>query len=448
MFGLAQELQTMVVQGQHIHVALVGAGQMGTDIVAQVAQMPALRMDTVADIAAERAVQAYDSAGYPKESVTLARTLQEATRALRADRHVATSDYRVATDMPQVQAVIEATGSPEAGARTALRTIQQGRHLVTMSAEMDVTIGPLLKWYADQHNVVYTLAAGDEPTALYELFDFATALGLNVVAAGKGKNNPLNRAATPDDLAQEAARRGLTPEMLVEFVDGSKTMVEMAAVANATGLVPDVRGMHGPRIDVRDLRTTFGTVEQGGILSHAGVVDYVIGDLAPGVFLVFSTDSPRLQQCLGLRDMGCGPYYVLLRPFHLCSMEAPLSVAQAVLRRKPTMPTGYRLVAEVLSIAKMDLVPGRKLERIGGRTHYGMIDRAEVATAMRALPLGLAQGATVCRAVSAGHAITYGDVEMPQNSFVLPLRILQDKWAAGEISEASLLRKLDALVAV
>jgi predicted homoserine dehydrogenase-like protein len=310
---------------------------------------------------------------------------------------------------------------------------------------MDITVGPLIKWFADQHGVIYAVGAGDEPSALYELYDFATALGLTIVAAGKGKNNPLNRDAVPEDLAAEAARRGLTPEMLIEFVDGSKTEIEMACVANATGLVPDVFGMHGPLVNIADIKNTFDLKENGGVLSQYGVVDYMIGDLKPGVFLVFTTEKKRLREALILRDMGTGPNYVLLRPFHLCSMEVPLSVAQAVLQGKATMAPLDHLVAEVVAVAKTDLEPGRELERIGGHTHYCMTDRYEHAASMRALPVGIAKGAVLTRPVKKGEVITYDDVKLPENSVVVALRRLQDAWVAGQIAEDELLRRLNQM---
>jgi predicted homoserine dehydrogenase-like protein len=232
--------------------------------------------------------------------------------------------------------------------------------------------------------------------------------------------------------------------MLIEFVDGSKTMIEMACVANATGLVPDVFGMHGPRINIAQFKDTFDLKANGGVLEKYGVVDYVIGDLAPGVFLVFTTEKKRLREALILRDMGHGPNYVLLRPFHLCSMEVPLSVSQAVLQGKSTMAPLSRLVAEVASVAKTDLAPGTELERIGGHTHYGMTDRADHAAAMRALPIGLAKGAIVQKPVKKGAVITYDDIKMPDNT-VWKLRQLQDAWAAGAIDEDALLQQLDAM---
>jgi predicted homoserine dehydrogenase-like protein len=445
MFGLAKDLKALQERTRHIPVGLIGAGQMGTDIVSQVSQMPAQRVVVTADIDLKRAVEAYTIAGHPREQVTVAETLDDVNRALLCDRFVAVVDYRLVTDAPRVQAVIESTGQPEVSARSTLRTIYQHKHIITMSVEMDITVGPLLKWYADQHGVIYAIGAGDEPSALYELYDFATALGLTVVAAGKGKNNPLNRGAVPEDLAAEAARRGLTPEMLIEFVDGSKTMIEMACVANATGLVPDVFGMHGPHVNIRQFKEVFDLKEKGGILDRYGVVDYVIGDLAPGVFLVFTTDKPRLREALILRDMGHGPNYVLLRPFHLCSIEVPLSVAQAVLQGRSTMAPGRRLVAEVVTVAKQDLVPGQVLERIGGHTHYGMIDCYETAAAQRALPVGIAKGAEVTRAVKKDDIITYDDVRLPEHSVIIALRRIQDAWMAGEITDSHLRQELDQI---
>ncbi|HVO72146.1 MAG TPA: hypothetical protein VMT24_18980, partial [Aggregatilineaceae bacterium] len=174
-------------------------------------------------------------------------------------------------------------------------------------------------------------------------------------------------------------------------------------------------------------------------------VDYVIGDLAPGVFLVFTTDKPRLREALILRDMGHGPNYVLLRPFHLCSIEVPLSVAQAVLQGRSTMAPGRRLVAEVVTVAKQDLVPGQMLERIGGHTHYGMTDCYETAAAQRALPVGIAKGAEITRVVKKGDIITYDVVRLPENSVIIALRQIQDAWMAGAISDSDLRQKLDRI---
>lgn len=449
MFDLAKDLKKLEEQNRRIKVGLVGAGQMGTDIVSQVALMPTQDIVLVADIELSRATDAYEIAGHPKGAVQIATSLDETNNALLHGKLVATDDYHHVTDVAQVEVMIESTGSPEVGAKASLRAIHQGKHVVEMNVETDVTIGPLLKWYADQYGVIYTVGAGDEPTALFELYDFATALGLTIIAAGKGKNNPLDPTATPDDpaLVKEAQRRGLTPEMLVEFVDGSKTQIEMACIANATGLIPDVRGMHGPHVNIAEMKQVFALKEQGGILNQAGIVDYVIGDLQPGVFLIFSTDKLRLRQCLVLRDMGDGPNYMLLRPFHLCSMEIPLSVAQAVVQGRPTMAPLEKLTAEVMTVAKKDLEPGMELARIGGSTHYGTTERADIAQVINALPLGLAMGAKVIAPVKKGEPICYDDVELRPGSTVAKLRKLQDAWIAGDIDIRDLREVLDRIVA-
>lgn len=445
MFGLAQDIKALENADRYIRTGLVGAGQMGTDIVSQVSLMPSQSVVIAADIDLERAAQSYIIAGHAQDDVVIAKSLDEVNRARLNNKFVAVDDYRLVVDAPQIDAVIESTGQPEVAARATLRTIFQRKHIITMSVEMDITVGPLLAWYARQRGVIYAIGAGDEPTALYELYDFATALGLTIIAIGKGKNNPLNRDAVPEDLADEAARRGLTPEMLVEFVDGSKTEIEMACVANATGLVPDIFGMHGPQIDIADIKNVFDLKTKGGVLNQYGVVDYVIGDLKPGVFLVFTTDKARLREALILRDMGHGPNYVLLRPFHLCSMEVPLSVAQAVVQGRSTMAPLEKLVAEVVPVAKSDLEPGRELERIGGYTHYCMTDRYGHASASRALPVGITKGAKLIRPVKKGEVITYDDVELPNGSVVIQLRQLQDAWMSGDIEEQDLLGQLNQI---
>ncbi len=271
-------------------------------------------------------------------------------------------------------------------------------------------------------------------------------MGFTIVAAGKGKNNPLDRHSTPADptVQQEAARRGLSPNMLVEFVDGSKTMIEMAAVSNATGLVPDVRGMHGPETDRDHLQEAFALQEDGGILNRIGVVDYGIGAVAPGVFLIVRTDHPRLREAMVLRDMGDGPYYTLFRPFHLCSIEVPLTCAMLTIRRQSNMVPLDRLASEVFAVAKRELQPGDTLDAIGGTAYYSLIDTYEVARAEGLLPIGLASGARIVRPLAMDTPITAADVEI-KPSTVYSLRQLQDQWSDGLIAEPELLSAVDQL---
>jgi predicted homoserine dehydrogenase-like protein len=293
---------------------------------------------------------------------------------------------------------------------------------------------------------LYALAAGDEPAACKELYDFAVSMGFTIVAAGKGKNNPLDRHAVPTAPAvrKEADRRGLNPNMLVEFIDGSKTMIEMAAVSNATGLIPDLRGMHGPETDRDRLNKTFTLKADGGILNRLGVVDYGVGRVAPGVFLIIRTDHPRLREAMVLRDMGKGPYYTLFRPFHLCSIEVPLTCAMLVIRKKSNMVPLNHLVAEVFAVAKHDLEPGDELDGIGGVAFYSLIDAYKVAREENLLPIGLAKGARVGHPVKSDTPISCDDVEI-QPSMVYSLRQLQDLWMEKAIAEDDLLRAVDEL---
>lgn len=445
MIGLNKELAEREVQGKPVRIGMIGAGQMGTDVVAETKMMRGIEVIAVADIDIERAITSYQIAQVDGE-VVVVETSAQADAAVAAGKRVAACDYRIITDMKNIDVMLEATGVPEIGTRAALRSARHGHDLSMMNVETDITVGPLLRWYAEKKGVLYALAAGDEPAACKELYDFADSLGFTIVAAGKGKNNPLDRHGTPADPAiqKEAARRGLSPNMLIEFIDGSKTMIEMAAVSNATGLVPDVRGMHGPTTDREHLNQAFALKEDGGVLNKLGVVDFGIGRVAPGVFLIVRTDHPRLREAMILRDMGNGPYYTFFRPFHLCSIEVPLTCAMLTIRKKSNMVPLDHLVSEVFAMAKHDLQPGETLDAIGGTTYYSLIDTYETAKAEGLLPIGLAKGARVVRPIPIDQPITFADVEL-HPSTVLDLRLLQNAWFSGQISETELLEKIDLL---
>jgi predicted homoserine dehydrogenase-like protein len=445
MIGLHTELAQREATGRPVRVGLVGAGQMGTDVVATTSVMQGVRVVAAADLDVDRALGSY-RIGQVAGEVVVAESAAQADAAVEAGKLVATRDFRVVTDMRAIDVVLESTGVPEIGALAALRSARSGHDLALMNVEADITVGPLLNWYAHRKGVIYALAAGDEPAACKELYDLAVSMGFTVVAAGKGKNNPLDRHATPADAAvrQEASRRGLSPNMLIEFVDGSKTMIEMAAVSNATGLVPDVRGMHGPDTDRDHLAETFRLREDGGILGRTGVVDYGVGRVAPGVFLIVRTDHPRLREAMVLRDMGEGPYYTLFRPFHLCSIEVPLTCALLAIRGRSNMAPLDRLVSEVFAVAKRDLLPGDTLDAIGGTAYYSLIDTYEVARAEDLLPIGLAKGARVLQPIARDTPIRTANVEV-ETSAVHTLRQLQGRWFDGAIDEDELLGAVDHL---
>ncbi|MDQ6643635.1 MAG: NAD(P)-dependent oxidoreductase [Chloroflexota bacterium] len=427
--NLVNELELRQQRNQPIGVGLVGVGQMGAGIIAQIALMQGMNVVAAADIDLQRAASAFHNIGLSEDQVVTLpanATLAQANQALAAGKRIVTSNAALLPEVAGVEAVIEATGLPAIGAQVAYRTILARRHIILLNVETDVTIGYLLKRMADAAQVVYTTSAGDEPGSLKELYDFARALGFEVVAAGKGKNNPLDRTATPQQLMEQAKRQDMNPKMLTEFVDGSKTMVEMTAVANATGLVPDISGMHGPHATPDTLAQIFCPKEDGGILSQRGVVDYALGSIAPGVFLIITTDQPKVIKDLKYLRLGPGPYWALYRPYHLANLETPISVAQAVLLKQTTLAPQGPPVAETTTVAKRDLRAGEMLDGLGATTVHGGIERADVAREGKMLPLGLSERARVRRDIALGQTLTYDDVELDERSFIVHARRLQD----------------------
>lgn len=428
MYEIDAKLAMLDKEGTPVRVGLIGAGQMGTDIVAQIAGMKGMECDIVVDLTTEIARNAYLQSGYTGEVVE-AKTALDAEKAIADGKKVVTTNYRVAIETKQIQSVIDATGSPEMGARITMGCIFSKKHIVMMNVECDTTIGPILRKLCEQAGIVYSLTAGDEPGSIVEVYRFAKSLGFKVVAAGKGKNNPLDIYANPGmkEWADKAAARNMNPRMLLEFVDGSKTMIEMAAVSNATGLIPDCRGMHGPHCNISQLSKVFSLKSQGGILEKEGVVDYGIGDINPGVFVIVTTDQKRIIDGLVQRDMGNGPNYLLLRPYHLCSIETPLTAAQAVLYGESTAYPMDHLTSECITIAKKDLKAGEVFDAIGEYCYRASIELADVARKGNMLPVGLAKGAKLKYDVPKDGVITYDMVELNDSSVLLQLRRMQDQ---------------------
>ena len=426
MYEIDTKLKQISKENKDIGIGIIGAGQMGTEIVCQIGLMLGMKVHVVVDIKNEIAMNAYRVAETTDE-VAIADTLQEAERLTLHGKRIVTTNYHIATQLSSVDVIIDSTGLPEMGARIALECFNNKKHIVMMNVECDVTVGPILRKMAENAGVVYSLTAGDEPGSILELYRFAKSIGYDVVAAGKGKNNPLNIYATPADWKEEAEKRCMSPRMLVEFVDGSKTMIEMAAVSNATGLLPDKQGMHGAACNVDELTKTFSLKKDGGILNKSGVVDFAIGDVAPGVFVVFTTKNEQLIEGLRQRLMGNGPNYLLYRPYHLCSSETPITAAQAVIYNESTAHPMNKLVSECITISKRDLKAGEALDRIGEYCYRGSIEAAEKAQKGNMLPLGLAYGATMKVDIKKDTIITYDMVTFNEkDSVLLQLRRIQD----------------------
>ncbi|MEM9430378.1 MAG: homoserine dehydrogenase [Pseudomonadota bacterium] len=431
--GLARDLAARAEAGQPVRIGLVGSGEMGTDIVTRARMMDGVDVAAIADItpaAAHRAVEIAHREG--GQSVDAASPDAVAAAIEAGKTAVTTAD--VMLEAGQIDVVIDATGVPAVGAEIGLAAMERGKHLVMMNVEADVTIGAYLRREADRLGVVYSLGAGDEPSSCMEIIEFVTAMGHKVVCAGKGKNNPLNFDATPDGYIAEAERRNMNPRMLVEFVDGSKTMVEMSAIANATGLVPDIDGMHGPAAGPKDLATTLIPEKDGGLLSAPGRVDYSVGaGLAPGVFVICEAEHPRVWERMTDLKMGDGPYFAFIRPYHLTSLEVPLTCARAVLYGKADMIPLPKPVAEVAAVAKRDLVPGETLDLLGEYAYRAWAIEAERARHLKARPAGLLPGAVVTKPIAKGALLTAENTALPPGSKIAELRRRQDEMVYGEL---------------
>ncbi|MGD9029936.1 MAG: NAD(P)-dependent oxidoreductase [Anaerolineae bacterium] len=425
---LHEELRQLEKQGKPIRVGVSGAGWIGSGFVAQVVHVPGMRVGVLADADVRSAREAFRATGVNEGDIVEADAVGAAGVALRAGKRVVTADYTLAARLDAVDIVCDVTPSPAIGAETARACIQHGKDVVMVNIEADVTVGRILKAMARDAGVLYTVSSGDEPGCLMELYSFVRALGMEVIVIGKGKNNPLNPAATPHTVADAAERAGKDPYTIASYVDGTKTMFEMACAANATGCPPMKRGMIGPRATLETVSDIFALEEDGGLTAFPGAVDFVQGpSMAGGVFVTVRVGDQRLRDDLQYLKVGKGEYFTFFRPYHLWFIEAPISVAEAYLRRRVWLTSLDKPVAEVMTVAKRDLKPGDRLDRFGGYTFHGVVDRLEEAQVLNALPVGLAPDAQVVRSVAQGEVVTWDDVQLDEENTVVKLRRQQDR---------------------
>lgn len=425
--SINRQLAKLQKQGTYIRVGLIGAGQMGRGMISQIAAMKGMRVVITADIHKENARDAYLRAGYQRQEMIQTNQLEEAEKAVAENRVVVTEDMQLVLAMDAVDVIVDATGIPNLGAEIAWKAILARKHVVMLNVETDVTVGPLLYQMAQSANVVYTGAAGDEPAAIMELYNFAETIGFQTLVAGKGKNNPLNVEANPDSAREQALKVNMNPKILASFQDGTKTMIEMTAVANATGFLPDVVGMHGAEASVDQLTDVLRLQSEGGILKKYQVVEYING-VAPGVFIIVTSDKPEVHQEMQYLKMGEGPNYLLFRPYHLTSLETPLSIAKAYCLHEETIVPYHGLIAETVAVAKKDLKPGDHLDGLGGFTVYGKIMSAKEAKQQNALPIGLTDPSLVItKPVQKGEVITYDRIENTKSLLIWELRRLMER---------------------
>ena len=414
-------------EGRPVRVALIGAGKFGSMFLSQVPHTPGLEVPIVCDLSPDRAKTACRQVGWDEARIAATRFTDDATGAV---------------SRPDIDVVVEATGSPAAGIRHARAAIRNGKHVVMVNVEADVLVGPLLAEEARSMGVVYSLAYGDQPALTAEIVDWARASGFSVVAAGKGtKYLPAYHQVTPDNVWEhygfshpEAAAAGFNPQMFCSFLDGTKSAIEMAAIANATGLDVPSEGLMFPPCGADDLPHVLRPRSVGGTLEQAGIVEVVSSlerdgrpvhrDLRWGVYAVFEAPNDYAAGCFrqyGLKTDVSGRYAAMFKPYHLIGLELNISILSAVLRGEPTgQARSFR--ADVVAVAKRDLRSGEKLDGEGGFTVWGRAMRAADSTRIGALPIGLAHNICLSANVTAGTVLRWSDVDAPDGDETIAAR--------------------------
>jgi predicted homoserine dehydrogenase-like protein len=436
--NLATKLRARAEAGKPVRIGLIGAGKFGSMFLAQAPRTPGFHVVVVADLAPERAREALARVGWTREQYA-ARSLAE---AVTSGGTVVTDDAVAMIEAPGIDVVIDATGHPPSGIRHALACCAQGKHIIMVNVEADVLAGPLLARRAAAAGIVYSMAYGDQPALIAEMVDWARAAGFEVVAAGKGtKYLPAYHASTPDTvwghygLSPEQARLGgMNPQMFNSFLDGTKSAIEMAAVANATGLTPAADGLGFPACGVDDLPRLLKPKGDGGLLAQKGQVEVisslerdgrpVFRDLRWGVYVTFEAPSDYVRRCFseyGLVTDASGRYAAMYKPYHLIGLELGISVASAALRGEATgAATGFR--GDAVATAKRALQPGEMLDGEGGFTVYGKLMPAADSLALGALPIGLAHGVKLTRAIPAGDCVRWADVVADEGEPAVKIR--------------------------
>lgn len=399
--------------GAPIKVGVIGAGQMGFGMVSQISTIPGMIVAGISDInldAAKRAADAHNASADKKVDI------------------LTSTDFKEIVHSQNVEVIVDATGVPEAGAKISLETLIAKKHLVLLNVEIDITVGPLMKKLYDAADLVYTGSDGDEPAATVQMYEFAKSMGMEVLVAGKGKNNALKVSANPDTAQAEADSKGMNSHMLAAFQDGTKTMAEMNLLSNAIGYLPDVVGMHGVSADLDGTVEKLNLKENGGVLNNFGVVEYVDG-IAPGIFCIVKGQNEGVQHELNyLLKKGERDHHILFRPYHLCSLETPLTIARAVLEHDTAIVPLGAPISETVAVAKRDIKKGEKIDGIGGYCVRGVLETHADMKKNGNVPIGLVGGSSVAkRDIKDGAFLTVDDIELDESTTVYKLRKLQDE---------------------
>ncbi len=432
MIILDKVLEQRAAEGRPIRVGMIGAGAMGRGCANQIINaVQGMDLVAIANRTVPLARRAYDEAGL--EDTVEAGTLTRLEALIDAGTPAITDDYELLCRSGQIDAILELTGSVEFGAQACLAAIAGGKHFITMNAELDGTLGPLMRHRAEAAGVIYSVSDGDQPGVQMNLWRHVRAMGMTPLVCGnvKGLHDPYR---TPETQKGFAEKWGQDPYMVTSFADGTKIAFEQAIVANATGMCVAKRGMGGIefRSHVDELTSHYDVDE---LKALGGIVDYVVGaQPAPGVFVLANHDDPKQKHLLNLYKLGEGPLYSFYTPYHLCHFEVPFSIARAVDFGDTVLaaPDGIRV--EVVATAKTDLKAGQLLDGFGGFLTYGLAENAPVARAEDLLPIGLAQGCVMTRDVPKDSVLRFSDVAVPKGRLIDTLRAEQEAVTRAQLA--------------
>ncbi len=415
-------LQEREKNNNPIRVGMVGAGFMGRGIALQLqTAAKGMKLVAIANRTIDKARRAYSEAGV--DDVIEIKGQNAFDDSVKTGKAAITTDPMLLCRSEYVDVIVEVTGAVQFSAEVVLEAIQNKKHVIAMNAELDGTVGPILKVYADRNDVTITNADGDQPGVIMNLYRFVKGIGVEPVLCGniKGLHDPYRNPTTQEGFAK---KWGQKPSMVTSFADGSKISFEQAIVANATGMKVGKRGMYGPTVESgTPIDEVIDAYPEDLLKTESGVVDYVVGaSPAPGVFVIGTHDHPGQKHYLNLYKMGEGPYYCFYTPYHLCHFEVPNTIARAALFGDATIAPAGGPRVEVITIAKKDLKAGEVIDGIGHYMTYGVCENSETTEDEDLLPLGIAEGCTLKKDIKKDEAIKYHDVGVPQNRLIDKLR--------------------------
>jgi predicted homoserine dehydrogenase-like protein len=418
-------LSERAAAGRPIRLGMVGAGFMGRGVALQIATaVPGIRLVAIANRHLDAAARAYSEAGQESQPVdspaALARALARGTPAI-------TEDWRLLTECPEIEVILECTGSIEYAAHVIDSGIANGKHIVHMNPEVDGTLGPIFKKKADAAGVMYTDVDGDQPGVTMNLYRFVKGLGIRPVLCGniKGLHDPYRNPTTQEAFAKQWKQKA---SMVTSFADGTKVSFEQAIIANATGMRVGRRGMFGPTVPAgTPIAEAAKQLPAEQFMDGPGIVDYVTGaHPGPGVFVLGTIEHPTQRHYLNLYKLGEGPLYCFHTPYHLCHFEVPNTIARAVIFKDATIAPIGKPMVEVVAAAKTDLKAGAELDDLGHYMTYGLAENADTARVERLLPIGVAPGCKLKRNIPKDQVLTYADVELPKGRLIDTLRAEQE----------------------